>query len=128
MDSGILGPWIAPDNLTITVSVGHSLFDERYGLETEAEKAAKNDALPERFAGCGAVPWRSAAADLRQYPGYGDPRPARYHQAHAGSAERALEAGRVYLRPRRAQQRKETPVNLLGFKDGTANPDSSDAR
>ncbi|PPX91080.1 deferrochelatase/peroxidase EfeB, partial [Cronobacter sakazakii] len=27
MDSGILGPVIAPDNLTITVSLGRSLFD-----------------------------------------------------------------------------------------------------
>ena len=39
MDSGILGAFIAPDNLTITVSVGESLFDDRYGLAKQKPKA-----------------------------------------------------------------------------------------
>ncbi len=38
MDSGI-PPWIAPDNLTITVSVGHSLFDERFGRRIKHRKS-----------------------------------------------------------------------------------------
>jgi deferrochelatase/peroxidase EfeB len=38
MDSGILGPFIAPDNLTITVSL-ESLFDARYGLAKQKPKA-----------------------------------------------------------------------------------------
>ena len=38
MDSGILGAYIAPDNLTMTLSVGSSLFDERYGLKPQMPK------------------------------------------------------------------------------------------
>jgi deferrochelatase/peroxidase EfeB len=41
MDSGILGPFIAPDNLTITVSLGESLFDGAMAWQSRSRKRCK---------------------------------------------------------------------------------------
>jgi Tat-translocated enzyme len=128
MDSGILGAWIAPDNLTITVSVGHSLFDERFGL---AEKAPKKLQKMTRF------PNDSLDAALC----HGD----LLLQICANTQDTVIHALRDiikhtpdllsvrwkregFISDHAARSKgKETPVNLLGFKDGTANPDSKDS-
>src|SRR5262249_49504927 len=36
--SGILGPLNSPDSLTVTVALGHTLFDSRYGLRARRPK------------------------------------------------------------------------------------------
>lgn len=127
MDSGILGAWIAPDNLTVTVSVGQSLFDTRFGL---AERAPKKLKKMTRF------PNDSLDASLC----HGD----LLLQICANTQDTVIHALRDiikhtpdllsvrwkregFISEHAARSKgKETPVNLLGFKDGTANPDSHD--
>lgn len=126
MDSGILGDDIYPDNLTITVSVGHSLFDERYGLQ--AQKPVKLQAMT-RFPN-DALDARLCHGDLLL-------------QICANTNDTVIHALRdiikhlpdlLSVRWRREgfisdhaarSKGKETPINLLGFKDGTANPDTT---
>ncbi len=125
MDSGILGAQIAPDNLTITLSVGNALFDERFGLA--AHKPAQLQAMT-RFP--------NDSLDAEQC--HGD----LLVQICANTQDTVIHALRdiikhtpdlLAVRWRRdgfiadhaaRSQGKETPINLLGFKDGTANPDT----
>jgi deferrochelatase/peroxidase EfeB len=126
MDSGILGAEIFPDNLTITLSAGVSLFDERFGLQAQKPKKLqkmtrfRNDALDASL----------CHGDLLL-------------QICANTADTVIHALRDiikhtpdllsvrwkregFISNHAARSRgKETPINLLGFKDGTANPDSS---
>lgn len=122
-DSGVLGPVIVPDDLTVTVSIGASLFDDRYGLAA---------ARPLHLAPMGSFP--NDALDPSQC--HGD----LLLQICANTAEATIHALRDVVRhlpdllmlrwkqdgflpPARPGQ---TDRNLLGFKDGTANLDAAD--
>lgn len=129
MDSGILGPYIAPDNLTITVSVGQSLFDERFGLAALAPKKLQRmtrfpndsldaalchgDVLLQICANTQGTVIHALRDIIKHSP---DLLSVRWKREGFISDHAARSKG------------KETPVNLLGFKDGTANPDSSNAK
>ena len=118
-DSGVLGPVVVPDGLTVTVGVGPSLFDGRFGLAgRKPAHLDDDDAVPQRPSRPGPVRRR--------------PEPA----AAAGSRTRSCTrcatspgtpgapcscAGASTASPARPA-RRDTPRNLLGFKDGIANP------
>ncbi|WP_075181083.1 iron uptake transporter deferrochelatase/peroxidase subunit [Pantoea sp. 1.19] len=126
-DSGILGRHIAPDNLTVTVSLGASLFDARYGLAAHQPRQLRpmtrfpNDALD--AAQCHGDLLLQICANhqdtvihalrdiIKQAP---DLLGVRWRREGFIGDRAACRAG------------GETPINLLGFKDGTANPNVDD--
>ena len=126
MDSGILGDTVWPDNLTITVSVGHSLFDERYGMQAlkpqklQAMTRFPNDALDAHLchgdlllqicANTNDTVIHALRDIIKHSP---DLLSVRWRREGFISDHAARSKG------------KETPINLLGFKDGTANPDTA---
>ena len=124
-DSGILGPVVVPDGLTVTVGVGASLFDDRFGL---ADRKPAHLTTMEPFPNDELDP-AQCQGDLSL-------------QLSAGSTDTVLHAMRditkhtrggmqVLLAHRRLLQRaapgRTTPRNLMGFMDGIANPDTGDA-
>ena len=129
-DSGILGPDIPPDALTITVSVGASLFDDRFGLSAvkphQLVRMARfpNDALDASLCHgdlllqfCANTPDTNihALRDIvKNLPG--------------ALMLRWKQEGSVPVRKAPAGTPPENARNFLGFRDGSANPDSSDAR
>lgn len=126
-DSGLLGPIITPANLTVTVAVGATLFDGRFGLEALKPKQLirmpefPNDGLEEGSCHgdlllqiCSDTPDTNihALRDIvKRFPDL--------------LAVRWKVEG--YNAPPRPGRTAPTPRNLLGFRDGTANPDAADA-
>ncbi|MFG3280638.1 iron uptake transporter deferrochelatase/peroxidase subunit [Streptomyces sp. NPDC048111] len=123
-DSGVLGPQGPTGAVTVTTGVGASLFDDRFGLTSRR---------PARLAAMPAFP----DDDLDQAWCHGD----LSVQLCADSQDVVLHALRDIARHTRGAMQVRwrmdgytspprpsgTPRNHLGFKDGTSNPDTSDA-
>ncbi|SEF16745.1 iron uptake transporter deferrochelatase/peroxidase subunit [Streptomyces sp. Ag109_O5-10] len=124
-DSGVLGGQLPSGALAVTVGVGGSLFDDRYGL---------GKLRPRRLTAMPEFP----DDDLRPEWCHGD----LSVQLHADDPDTVLHALRDIARHTRGGMQVRwrldgftspprpsgTPRNLLGFKDGTANPETGSAR
>lgn len=127
-DSGILGPVVTPDNLTVTVALGSSLFDDRFGLKPLKPKLLQrmtsfpNDALQKDICHgdlviqfCSNTPDTNIHALRDIMKNMPDLLMVRWKQE-----------GTVPVQPPHSPKAKESARNFLGFRDGSANPDSSD--
>lgn len=123
-DSGILGGTVDPDGLTVTLSTGASLFDDRFGLASAKPARLRtmedfaNDALRREVCD-GDLLLQVCAND---------------HDAVTHAVREIARATRGGMQVRWRQdgfasppRPTGTPRNLMGFKDGTANPHATDA-
>jgi deferrochelatase/peroxidase EfeB len=125
-DSGILGPSNPPDDLTVTIAFGASLFDHRYGLS--ALRPSELTAMPS-----------FPTDDLDPNQSHGDI----LLQVCANQRDTVVHAVRELTRATRGALQvrwmidgfigidrgptpRSSPRNLFAFRDGTANPPVGD--
>ena len=126
-DSGILGPYDNPDSLQVTIAFGQTLFDGRYGLARR--RPAKLTAMP-AFALDQIDPERAGGDVLLQICAN-----QRDTVVHTVRELMRQVAGRLVVRwtidgfqtAQRGPHPSSSTRNLFAFRDGTANPDVSDA-
>ncbi|GAB3396598.1 Dyp-type peroxidase [Humibacter soli] len=118
-DSGVLGPVVPADGLTVTVSLGASVFDDRFGLAAQKPHRLRtmedfpNDDL-DRATCDGDVLLQVCAHNSDTV-------------SHALRDIAAATRGAMQIRWRKdgfvsPPRPSGTPRNLMGFKDGTSSP------
>jgi deferrochelatase/peroxidase EfeB len=118
-DSDVLGPVVPADGLTVTLSVGSSLFDDRYGLGSRKPlRLTPMQAFPNDFL---EPAWLHGDLLLQLCGNHPDTvhhaiRDITRHTVGGMQLRWKMEGYGSPPRP------SGTPRNLLGFKDGTANP------
>jgi deferrochelatase/peroxidase EfeB len=122
-DSGVLGPVVTPHDLTITVAIGASLFDRRFGLAAlkprhlETMASFPNDAL--RDEECHGDLLLQICSDSPEANAHA----LRDVVKHFPSQLMLRWKQDGFAPPQALATPAKTGRNLFGFKDGTVNPD-----